>query len=112
MQIIYQTEEGYVATGQTSRQLIVKFHNFSLEFTPRSLRKLLSYLQDLVPHAYLFDPEDRCFEVTFATYPMSLHFKYLEIKAFAELIEEGLFQLSLETMLSETGVNFPSDAQV
>jgi hypothetical protein len=106
MLLLHKTESGYVARTDKGNQLVLHFNNVSLCFTPRSLRRLQQHLQALDLDQGMFSPEEKCHEVAFSTFPITLHFDYYEIHEFMELVEEGLSQFDLERILGEVGVSW------
>lgn len=105
MNTLHQTESGYMARPGEGRQLVLRFNNLSLRFTPSSLRRLRQQLQELDLTEGMFAPEEKRFDVSFDPYPVTLHFDFYEVHEILELIEEGLAQYDLNELLSQAGIS-------
>jgi hypothetical protein len=92
------------------RQLMLHFNNLTLRFTPSSLYRMRDQLMALDLSKGMFTPEEKRFEVSFETYPITLHFDYYEVHEVLELIEEGLAQYELTQLLTGCGIDcLPSE---
>ena len=110
MSILSASTSGSLQSSKSGKRIVIRFQNFSLTLTPRSLKKLYAYLSTQDYAEGLSYPLERRFEVAFASFPMTLYFNYYEITELMELIEEGLAEYNFQCLLKETGVSSSLDA--
>ncbi|MEM6764714.1 MAG: DUF6686 family protein [Bacteroidota bacterium] len=110
MPSLFETSSGSLQSSQSGNKLTLHFQNFSLSFTPRSLRKLHTYLSTVDLTDGLSYPLEKRFEIGFSSFPLKLFFNYYEITELIELIEEGLAEYAFKCLLKETGVSSSHDA--
>lgn len=107
MQLLHKTEFGQASRTTAGRQIVLHFNQVSLRLTPLSLKKLGRHLQQIDLNQGIFTPEERVYEIAFATYPITIYLNYHEIYDLIELVDEALAQFELYDLLENAKVDLP-----
>ncbi|MCI4671944.1 MAG: hypothetical protein MRZ79_27625 [Bacteroidia bacterium] len=109
MEVFFRNEGGHLVRCKKRGELRLCLGAVSLTLNKRTLIQLKTYLNNRDLKEAMFRPEEKCVDISWVKGKISLHLNYFEFLDVRELVEEGIAELKLASLLQGAGVCRPEN---